>query len=225
MDTYGTMVSTTSACSPVDLVQELLDDNGILPILSSDAGEGSASLASAVEYLSDTISVASGVGAAGAATAFPAPSGSGVRGSISGDGADGANAADTADTADAPDAPDPENGDIKQGSWEKGSAISADASVRHQVEGRLGTGTRGDREAVDEVDVIMQVCPLSCGLNGFCCIVTGGNDEGRFIYMWPSLPEHVYSFLISCLPIFLAIDSCASGPGFNPSNAGLGFTS
>lgn len=126
-------------------LQELLDDNGILPILSSDVGEGSASLASAVESLSGTFSVGSDVAAAGSATAT-ATAGTGHGAKCSAKGAAGQGPR--------------EDRQAHRGSWEKGIAISADSSERqHGIEAGVGTGAYGDREKVDEVDVIMQVCP------------------------------------------------------------------
>lgn len=115
--------------------QELLDDNGILPILSSDVSEASASLASAVESLSDTISGASGVAATGSSAATGPPS------------------AGSAD-ATGPGARD-ELGDVD--SWEKGVAIFGGPSERRRVEAGVGTGTSANGSELDEVEVIMQV--------------------------------------------------------------------
>lgn len=113
--------------------QELLDDNGILPILSdATAGGGNASLASLVESLSDTI----------------LPVNYGVH-MVSGGLGNGVGPEGAGEAATLP---------IHKDSWERGEAISTNPAERHQrIETGVGVGAFGDREEVDEVDVIMQV--------------------------------------------------------------------
>lgn len=133
---------------PLDL-QELLDDNGILPLLSdaSAGGGGNASLASLVESLSDTIlPVNYGVNmpTGGHTHGHLQGHGSG-EGSGEGRGAGGLGAGGDAEV-------------VHKDSWQRGETIPANPKERHRrVETGGCAGAFGDREEVDEVDVIMQV--------------------------------------------------------------------
>lgn len=121
--------------------QELLDDNGILPILSDATAGGNASLASLVESLSDTI--------------LPVNYGLHM---VPGGNGNGAGPEGLGQAAVLP---------IHKDSWERGEAISTDPAERHQrVETGVGVGAFGDREEVDEVDVIMQVRQRPGGRRG-----------------------------------------------------------
>lgn len=136
-------------------LQELLDDNGILPLLSdATAGGGSnASLASLVESLSDTIlpvnpgvNLPTGGHGHGHLQAHGSGDSSGGGGGAGGLGVGGDAAI------------------VHKDSWQMGETIPANPKERHR---RVETGGRvgafGDREEVDEVDVILQVPSRGAG--------------------------------------------------------------